>query len=407
MPVGVGQPVGGIEDGNGATFVAVSAFVAAMGRSERGGGGGDLAATLVQRRLGGDEFSILTILDDDERKGEVIAQSILNALKAPVDVDGHLVTIGTCIGIALYPAHGSTRPELLRHADLALYAAKADRKRPIRLFESSMADDVRDKQILEEELRSAIGTDQLFLEFQPQFRTTSLALVGFEALVRWNHPTRGRLGPDVFIPIAEESGLIAALGQQVLEQACRFSLKWPANVNIAVNLSPVQFRDALIVKTVASVLESTALPASRLELEVTEGVLINDEQQAFQTLNDLRKLGVKLTLDDFGTGYASLSYLRKFPFEKIKLDRSFVQAQVVEQRSRHILHAILNLSRSLDLTVVAEGVETRTQLNLLREQGCHAVQGFLVGRPVSQHDAEVTFLADRTTPSMHARWGEC
>lgn len=353
-------------------------------------------------RIGGDEFAIMTQFGADEadtKSGEAVAHRITTALETPFTIGEHQVRIGASIGVAHFPEDGQERAELLRNADLALYVAKADPEKSVRRFAPDMAASARDKQQLEEELRAAIGTTQLFLEFQPQFRTSSLAVVGFEALVRWNHPTRGRLGPDAFISIAEETGLVVPLGRQVLEQACRVALHWPENVRIAVNLSPVQFRDPKIVQTVETVLATTGLPASRLELEVTEGVLIADEQQALQTLSELRELGVTLALDDFGTGYASLSYLRKFPFEQIKLDRSFVQAQVFEERSRHILRAILSLSRSLHLSVVAEGVETRTQLHLLRKQGCHAVQGFLVGRPMTQQDAENMF-PDRIQPVL-------
>lgn len=347
----------------------------------------------VVARIGGDEFALLLRLRSDEaaQTGAAMAQQICAALEMPFVIGAQQIKIGASIGVAEYPRDGLGRTDLLRNADLALYVAKADRHGSVRQFEPGMAEVARNKQRLEEELRAAIGTDQLFLEFQPQFRTSSLAVVGFEALVRWNHPTRGRLGPDAFVPLAEETGLIVPLGRQVLEQACRVALCWPTNVHIAVNLSPVQFRDPEIVQTVETVLANTGLPATRLELEVTEGVLIADEQQALRTLGELRELGVTLALDDFGTGYASLSYLRKFPFEQIKLDRSFVQAQVLEERSRHILRAVLSLSRSLHLSVVAEGVETRTQLHLLRQQGCHAVQGFLVGRPMAQRDAENMF----------------
>ena len=349
-------------------------------------GNGDLVA-----RTGGDEFSVLAHVDQIDQQQHTVAEAIWDALERPFYINGQSIKIGVSIGIARCPEDGETRADLVRSADLALYVAKSDQKRHLRRYEPAMAERARIKQRLEDDLRAAVGTDQFFLEFQPQFRTSSLAVVGFEALVRWNHPVRGRLGPDAFIPAAEETGVIVALGRFVLEQACRVALRWPENVHIAVNLSPVQFRDPQIVKTVEAVLAATGLSASRLELEVTEGVLIADEQQALRTLSELRELGVTLALDDFGTGYASLSYLRKFPFEQIKLDRSFVQAQVVEERSRHILRAVLSLSRNLRLSVVAEGVETRTQLHLLRKQGCHAVQGFLVGRPMSRLDAENMF----------------
>ena len=349
-------------------------------------------------RTGGDEFAILIRTSKGNETARAVAQKVLDGLEKPFTFSGQEIRIGGSIGIAHYPADGTVRTELLRNADLALYVAKTDRKCSIRLFEPEMADNARVRQQLEEDLRAAIGTEQLFLEFQPQFRTSSLTVVGFEALVRWNHPTHGRLGPDAFIPLAEESGLVVALGRQVLEQACRVALHWPDDVRIAVNLSPLQFRDPQIIETVKAVLASTGLLAARLELEVTEGVLIADEQGALKTLSQLRELGVTLALDDFGTGYASLSYLRKFPFEQIKLDRSFVQAQVFEERSRHILRAILSLSRNLHLSVVAEGVETQTQLNLLRAQGCHAVQGFLVGRPMSHDDADKMFPCGRIEP---------
>ena len=335
-------------------------------------------------RTGGDEFTILCHNQHQPSASEALACDIRAALDAPFVVAGQTVHVGACIGIALYPESGSARAELLRNADLALYAAKAERERPVRIYESSMTDGVRQRLLLEEQLRAAIDEKQLYLDYQPQFRTSTLAVVGFEALVRWDHPTRGKIRPDVFIPLAEETGLIIKLGRQILEAACQAALRWPATIRIAVNLSPVQFRDPSLVDTIRSVLTSTGLPASRLELEVTEGVLIADEQQAVETLCTLRKLGVTLALDDFGTGYASLSYLRKFPFDTIKLDRSFVQAQVLEERSRHILRAVLALSRSLGLNVVAEGVETRTQLALLREQGCQVIQGFLVGKPMPE-----------------------
>ncbi len=338
-------------------------------------------------RSGGDEFAILSSSPDQPKASLELASRVAAALDEPFQVAGQQLLIGASIGIATYPVNGTSRAELVRNADLALYAAKAERV-PVRVFDPSMADAVQDRLRMEEELRAAIGTDQLYLEYQPQFRTSSLEVVGFEALVRWNHPVRGKVRPDVFIPIAEETGLVIGLGRVILEQACRAALNWPDEIRIAVNLSPIQFRDPRLPSTVAELLAKTGLPASRLELEVTEGVLIADERQAIETLTALRALGVALALDDFGTGYASLSYLRKFPFERIKLDRSFVQAQVHEKRSRYILESVLALSRNLGLGVVAEGVETRTQLRLLRQQGCQDVQGFLIGKPMAE--AETT-----------------
>ena len=265
-------------------------------------------------RTGGDEFAVLCRPADPLADADAVARLILQSMKDPFLLKGQQVEASVSIGIARFPADGADRSELLRNADLALDVAKSNRELPIRRFDNVIAHNARLKLQLEEELREAIGTDQIFLEFQPQFRTSSLAVVGFEALVRWMHPTRGRLSPDEFISLAEEAGLIVPLGRQVLEVACRVALHWPENVHIAVNLSPVQFRDPGIVETVQEVLARTGLPASRLELEVTEGVLIADEQQALRTLSQLRELGVTLALDDFGTGYASLSYLRKISF---------------------------------------------------------------------------------------------
>jgi diguanylate cyclase (GGDEF)-like protein len=338
-------------------------------------------------RSGGGEFAVLSAAACQPAASQELALALLGAFEEPFVIAGQQLRPGLSVGIARYPEHGATRAELVRNADLALFAAMADHAAPLQVFEPAMAERVQDRLQLEEELRAAIEGDQLYLEYQPQFRASSLEVVGFEALVRWNHPTRGRMRPDLFIPLAEETGMIITLGRKILEQACRAALQWPERIRIGVNLSPVQFRDPDLLATISEVLAKTGLPASRLELEVTEGVLIADEQQALQTLSALRERGIALALDDFGTGYASLSYLRKFPFERIKLDRSFVQAQVIEDRSRHILQSILGLSRKLGLGVIAEGVETRTQLHLLRQQGCQDIQGFLVGKPMSPAEA--------------------
>jgi len=351
-----------------------------------------LRASMVDQELlarsGADEFAILSQAASTPETCDGLVAAVIAAFEEGFVVAGQQLRLGVSVGLAKYPEHGTTRAELVRCADLALFAAMADRAVPVKVFEPVMAERVQHRLQLEQELRVAMDRDELFLEYQPQFRAASLEVVGFEALVRWNHPTRGRIRPDVFIPLAEETGMVIAMGRKILEQACRTALQWPESIRIGVNLSPVQFRDPDLLATIADVLARTGLPASRLELEVTEGVLIADEQQALEILSALRELGVALALDDFGTGYASLSYLRKFPFERIKLDRSFVQAQVLEDRSRHILQAILGLSRKLGLGVIAEGVETRTQLHLLRQQGCQDIQGFLVGKPMAAADTE-------------------
>ena len=344
-----------------------------------------LGAQDLLTRSGSDEFLVLSRFAIESDRVQSTAATITQAFEQPFVVAGQQLHLGVSIGVATYPEHGATRAELVRSADLALFAAIADRTGP-RTFEPIMAERVQDRLQLEQELRAALDSDELYLEYQPQFRAASLEVVGFEALARWRHPTRGNIRPDVFIPLAEETGIVIPMGRKILEAACRTALQWPERIRIGVNLSPVQFRDPDLLATISDVLSRTGLPASRLELEVTEGVLIADEAQALRTLSALRQLGVGLALDDFGTGYASLSYLRKFPFERIKLDRSFVQAQVLEDRSRHILQSILGLSRKLGVGVIAEGVETRTQLHLLRQQGCQDIQGFLVGKPLPASD---------------------
>ncbi|MBV8915354.1 MAG: EAL domain-containing protein [Acetobacteraceae bacterium] len=341
----------------------------------------------VLTRSAGGEFAILSRFSGDASALGAVTGSLLGIFDDPFLISGQEFRLRASIGVATWPEHGVSHADLLRNADLALFAAMAENGTPVKVFEPAMAQRVQDRLQLEQQLREAIDADQLSVEYQPQFRASSLEVVGFEALVRWNHPTRGKIPPGVFIPLAEETGLVIPLGRRILEQACRTALQWPEPIRIGVNLSPVQFRDPQLPAMISDVLRATGLPVSRLELEVTEGVLIADEEQALQVLSSLRQLGVGLALDDFGTGYASLSYLRKFPFERIKLDRSFVQAQVLEDRSRHILQSILELSRKLGLGVIAEGVETRTQLHLLRQQGCQEIQGFLVGKPMSARDA--------------------
>ncbi len=331
-------------------------------------------------RMGGDEF--LVMLPGLEH--EATARRIATALGAPLPAGSSQVTVGASIGIALCPEHGTDRAELLKNADIALYCAKGDRQRPVRTFDPVMAMRLHKRASIEHDLRLALEGGAFSLVFQPQLRVASLEVAGLEALVRWRHPTRGIVRPDGFIPIAEETGLIVPLGRQILERACLAAVTWPGNVRVAVNISPVQFRDAGLPELVAGALERSGLAPGRLELEVTEGVLIADEQQALRTLHALQALGVQVALDDFGTGYSSMRYLQRFPFNRIKLDRSFVQAQVSEERARAIMDSILMLGRRLDLGVVAEGVETHEQLALLRRQRCPEVQGFLTGRPLPE-----------------------
>ena len=334
-------------------------------------------------RSGGDEFAMLCCGGQQPAAAFALAADVTERLSAPFGViAGQELRVSACIGLVLYPDDTPLRADLMQQAGLALDAAKKDRSVRLRRFQPAMAEAVQDRFRLVEDLRAAVGTAQIYLDYQPQFNTASLDVVGFEALARWNHPERGMIPPDQFISLAEETGLIVPLCRTLVADACRQAMTWPSHIRLGLNVSPVQVRDSGFPDVIADVLAQTGLPPGRLELEVTEGVLIADERLALATLTALRSLGVGLALDDFGTGYASLSYLRKFPFERIKLDRSFVQAQVGDPRSRHILESILSLGRNLGLGVIAEGVESKTQLALLRQQRCQEIQGFLVGKPM-------------------------
>ena len=256
-----------------------------------------------------------------------------------------------------------------------------------------MVSDMLERDALENDLRSAVERELLDVYFQPQFRIADMEVVGFEALVRWHDQLRGAVAPDRFIPLAEETGLIIQVGRFVLERACRVAITWPVDLRIAVNISPVQFRDADFLAMVSGVLAETGLAPSRLELEVTEGVLIGDEAQALAVLSDLRALGVQIALDDFGTGFSSMRYLQRFPFDRIKMDRSFIQAQATEPKARAIFESVLLLGRRLQLGIIAEGVETEAQLAVLKAQGCSEVQGFLTGMAMPAGEV-LEFLAN-------------
>lgn len=308
----------------------------------------------------------------------------MDELARPYVIDGRQVNLSVSIGIALAPTDGSDAAELMRSADLALSRAKTQRRGGFCFFEPEIDSRLRQRRELENELAQALIRNQLRLHYQPLFDATGLGLVGFEALLRWVHPVRDQIAPAEFIPIAEESGLIVPIGTWVLETACAKAASWPRPLRIAVNLSPVQFGDDGLVATVERALRRHDLPPGRLELEITEGVLINDVERALATVRALKALGVVIALDDFGTGYSSLSYLRRFPFDKIKIDRSFVQALGEDEDAEAIVQSIIAMGRSLKLAVTAEGVETDAQLDLLRGLQCSEVQGFLLGRPTAE-----------------------
>jgi diguanylate cyclase (GGDEF)-like protein/PAS domain S-box-containing protein len=335
-------------------------------------------------RVGGDEFAVIQPLAGHLSDAAALAERIVTELAEPYDVDGQMITVGGSVGVALYPADGTTTLALMTSGALALNRAKRDGRNTWRYCEPGMDYLLRERRALEGDLRIALVEGQLFLAYQPFFHGATLEIAGYEALLRWNHPSRGLIAPADFIPVAEKCGLIVPIGQWVLRTACVEAASWDRPLVVAVNLSPIQF-GATIASTVDAVLRETGLRPSLLELEITEGVLIGDTQNALQTLTALKALGVTLAMDDFGTGYSSLSYLKKFPFDKLKIDRSFVRDLDGGSDGNSIVQAIIALSHSLHLEVTAEGVETAYQLAVLRAAGCTFVQGFLLGRPIGAH----------------------
>ena len=339
----------------------------------------------VVARLGGDEFAILQV---DPRPGaeqpqaaEALARRLVDLVGRTYVVDGHMLNVGVSVGVALSPADGSDADDLLKHADLALYRAKAEGRGTYRFFEPAMNAQMQARRSLEIDLRRALALKQFDLAFQPQIQLETGQVTGFEALLRWNHPERGPVSPALFIPLAEEIGIIVGIGEWALRAACREAASWAQPASIAVNLSPVQFRGGKLVETVMNVLAQTGLDPTRLELEITEGALLENTDSVLDVLNGLRALGVKISMDDFGTGYSSLSYLQKFPFDKIKIDRAFVINLGRNPQSAAIVKAVIGLGHGLDVSIVAEGVETHEQLTFLANEGCDGVQGYFIGRP--------------------------
>ena len=351
-------------------------------------------ANALLARTGGDEFAVLCsgIAGPDEL--ESLSNGILAALREPVDIDGTQFRLSASLGLAVYPEDGMTEKALLKHADTAMYQAKGRGRGLAVRFDPAMDRDLRERGTIERALRRALRDRELEVWFQPRFDATTLTISGFEALARWRHKERGFISPAQFIPVAEQCGLIADLGLFVLAEACAFAADLP-DIRIAVNLSPVQILADNLPDLIAGVLRAHALAPGRLELEITEGVLIADEAQAIRTLRLLHDLGVHLALDDFGTGYASLSYLRRFPFDRIKIDQSFVRAQEHDATTRAIVESVLTMARRLRLEVTAEGVETSEQLRLLRVQGCPEVQGYYLGRPMPARDARLSCESHR------------
>ena len=365
--------------------------------------GAAIRAGDVLARVGGDEFVVLQTQVGQPDAAHALAQRLVEVLSAPFDIDGQQACIGASVGVALFPRDGAAAEDLMRNADLALYRAKSARRGTVCFYEAAMDARMRHRQKLEHDLREAIGTAQIELHYQPLVNCGDTSdVAGFEALMRWTHPTLGPVSPVDFIPLAEETGLIVPLGLWALETACTAALRWPPSCCVAVNLSPAQFRNGGLPGQVAEILARTGLAPHRLELEVTEGLLITDAAQARIDLEELKSLGVRIALDDFGTGYSSLSYLRQFPFDKLKIDRSFVQALGEDASADAIVRAILAMGRSLHLDVTAEGVETAGQLHMLRSQGCDTVQGYLVSRPIASPHVAGFITAQAATDASPA-----
>lgn len=334
-------------------------------------------------RLGGDEFVVVATDCRTQEQAERLCQRLIEKINQPIRIGTNDVSVGASIGIVSAPYDGLTAEELLRYADIALYEAKSSGRNLFRFYEPAMNERIMERRQLEMDMRQALRRHEFRLDFQPRYDASSQTIVGAEALVRWKHPIRDLLSPGCFIPLAEETGLIVELSDWVLREACLNALTWNDELMVSVNLSPVEFQRSDLVDRIATVLESTGIAPQRLELEITESVMLEDAASALTTMNQLKALGIRLSMDDFGTGYSSLSYLRSYPFDGIKIDRSFISGLDQSQSSEAIVDAIVSMGHALSLTVTAEGIETLAQLDKLTELSCDQAQGFYLGRPMS------------------------
>jgi diguanylate cyclase (GGDEF)-like protein len=360
---------------------------------------GTTRETDLLARLSADEFALL--LRPVERPADAagIAERIVRTMASPFTIDGHQITTGASVGIAFAPEDGDTADTLMKNADMALHRAKADGRSAYHFFERGMDAAIRRRRDLETGLRHAVSRGELRLEFQPLVGLKENRITCLEALLRWDS-AQGPVAPAEFIPVAEETSLIVGIGEWVLKEACHAAVSWPVATRVAVNLSPAQFGKGRIYETVATTLATTGLAASRLELEITESLLLTDNEPTLDTLHKLRALGVRISMDDFGTGYSSLSYLRSFPFDKIKIDRSFMRDLGGPADSLAIVKAVIGLGHSLGMSVTAEGVETEEQLAAVREQGCNEVQGFLFSRPLRPEAVADLLRAEAVPPKL-------
>lgn len=353
-------------------------------------GAGDAVA-----RLGGDEFTIVMPSGSGAGDAEQLAETILAAFREKMDASVEPTAVGVSIGLALFPRDGMDGETLMHAADVALYRAKTNGRGMLAFYDLAMDQETKARRQLEADLRMAIGNDELHVLYQPVLSSDQGKVVGYEALLRWHHPVRGEVSPEQFIPLAEETGIILTLGEWVLQQACRTASGWSPDIRIAVNISPVQFRLANLAFVVCRILEETGLSPTRLELEITETALLKDRDATLNTLEQLKALGVSIVMDDFGTGYSSLSNLRSFPFDKIKIDRSFIAAMNEDENARAIVKAVVGLGRSLDLPVTAEGIETEDQYRMVMNEGCAQMQGFFIGRPQADPAQDIRPIRQR------------
>lgn len=341
-----------------------------------------LPATDRVARLGGDEFAILQMSTPQPAAAVALANEIIRTASQPYHIEGHDLTVGASVGIAIGATHDITAESLLKSADLAMYSAKASGRGTFRMFDPEMDSIVQAKRLLERDLRHALVHAHFSLHYQPLVNLQTKKVTAFEALMRWKHPEHGFVPPSAFIPIAEETGLIIQIGEWALRQACCDAMNWPSDISVSVNLSRLQFLKGNLTATVMNALATSGLDASRLELEITESVLLDKTERNIDILNQLRDLGARISMDDFGTGYSSIGYLRNFRFDKIKIDQSFVRDVLVDEGSLAIVRAIAGLGASFGMTTTAEGVETEAQMRRLNLEGCVEAQGYLYSEPI-------------------------